>query len=60
MRDDTKARLGANEAVFRQINEGIETTVALIRSHAQEKELTILTDLDGDLPCVTCYPAHSK
>ena len=24
MRDDTKARLGANEAVFRQINEGIE------------------------------------
>jgi hypothetical protein len=24
LRDDTKARLGANEAVFRQINEGIE------------------------------------
>ncbi len=24
MRDDTKERLGANEAVFRQINEGIE------------------------------------
>ena len=24
MRDETKARLGANEAVFRQVNEGIE------------------------------------
>jgi hypothetical protein len=24
LRDDTRARLGANEAVFRQINEGIE------------------------------------
>jgi signal transduction histidine kinase len=52
------ARLDEGDLKEADLNEGIETTIALIRSHAREKDVTIATELARELPCVTCYPAQ--
>jgi signal transduction histidine kinase len=51
------ARLDESELKEADLNEGIESTVAIVRSHARKQGVTVELDL-RPLPPVTCYPAR--
>jgi signal transduction histidine kinase len=52
------ARLDEGDLKEADLNEGIETTIAIIQSQADEQHVRIATELARDLPRVTCYPAQ--
>ena len=50
------ARLDTSDMHEINVNEGVESTVNIIRGRARKKQVEIQTHL-GELPLVTCYPA---
>ncbi len=50
------ARLDTSDMHEINVNEGVESTVNIIRGRARKKQVVIETRL-GNLPLVTCYPA---
>ena len=50
------ARLDSSDMHEINVNEGVESTVNIIRGRARKKNVTLTTRLD-ELPLVTCYPA---
>jgi two-component system NtrC family sensor kinase len=50
------ARLDTSDMHLINLNEGVESTVNIIRGRARKKQVSLATHL-GDIPKVVCYPA---
>jgi two-component system, NtrC family, sensor kinase len=51
------ARLDSSDMHEVDLNEGVESTVNIIRGRAKKKQVIVETHLDQALPAVNCYPA---
>jgi two-component system, NtrC family, sensor kinase len=52
------ARLDEGDLKDADLNAAILTTIAIIQSRAYERQVTIGTELEDNLPCLTCYPGQ--